>query len=303
MTDFSAIIGEKIAWFKRLGVSIDRMVHLLQGTPPEKLVEDAPVYLRKDLPEVPYIPKSQTHELKTLEVHNLTYRFPESGRGIEGINLHLTQGGFVVITGRVGSGKSTLLQTLLGLLPPQSGEIYWNGSLVTEPGEFFVPPRSAYTSQVPLLFSESLQSNILLGNPEDRVNLQKAIEMAVLETDLGEIPGGLTAQIGAKGVKLSGGQRQRVAAARIFVRQASLLVLDDISSALDTETEKELWKRLFEFQKDATCLEVSHRKPALQRADQIILLKEGRIDGVGKLEDLLQGNSEMQKLWHGDFNG
>jgi ATP-binding cassette, subfamily B, bacterial len=301
VTDFSAIIGDKIAWFKRLGVSIDRMVHLLQGTPAEKLVAYTPVYLRGDLPEVPYQPKTAEDHLEALEVRCLTYHFPDSTRGIEDISLRLERGSFTVVTGRVGSGKSTLLQTLLGLLPAQSGEIYWNGQRVLKPDEFFTPPRSAYTPQVPILFSESLRDNILMGLPEDQVDLDQAITLAVLEQDLLEIPGGLSAVVGAKGVKLSGGQRQRAAAARMFVRDASLLVFDDISSALDVETENELWSRIFTYNQDATCLVVSHRKPALQRADQIILLKDGRIEAVGRLADLLGTNHEMQKLWDGEL--
>jgi ATP-binding cassette subfamily B protein len=300
VTDFSAIIGNKIAWFKRLGVSIDRMVHLLQGTPAEKLVEYAPVYLHGDLPEIQTSQKGHEHSLETLDVHDLTYFFPDTGRGIDSINLHLHRGSFTVITGRVGSGKTTLLQTLLGLLPAQSGQIFWNGQLVTDPANFFVPPISAYTAQVPLLFSESLQENILMGLPGEDVDLQTALELAVLEQDLAEIPGGLSAVVGAKGVKLSGGQRQRIAAARMFVRKPALLVFDDISSALDVETEVKLWSRIFKYQQDATCLVVSHRKPALQRADQILVLKEGRVDAVGKLADLLQSSREMQKLWHGE---
>ncbi len=299
VTDFSAIIGDKIAWFKRLGVSIDRMVHLLQGTPAEKLVEYTPVYLRGDLPEVPFTPKRDEHKLERLDVHNLTYHYPDTDRGIDGIELHLNKGSFTVITGRIGSGKTTLLQALLGLLPAQAGEIYWNGELVENPGEFFVPPRSAYTPQVPLLFSESLKENILMGIPEDHLTIQEAISAAVLELDIEEIPMGLATVVGAKGVKLSGGQRQRIAAARMFVRQPSLLVFDDISSALDIETEKKLWMRIFQNRQDATCLVVSHRKPALQQADQIVILKEGRVEAVGNLDDLLQANAEMQNLWHG----
>jgi len=301
VTDFSAIIGNKIAWFKRLGVSIDRMVHLLQGTRAEKLIEYTPVYLRGDLPEVPYTQKTADHKLETLDVYNLSYCYPDTNRGIEDIDLYLTCGSFTVITGRVGSGKTTLLQALLGLLPVQSGQVFWNGQLVQEPDEFFVPPRSAYTPQVPLLFSESLQENILMGLPENMVNLQNAVKMAVLNQDLEEIPKGLSAMIGAKGVKLSGGQRQRIAAARMFVRQPSLLVFDDISSALDVETENMLWTRIFQHQRDATCLVVSHRKPALKRADQIIVLNEGRIEAVGKLTDLLHTSEEMQRLWYGEL--
>jgi ATP-binding cassette subfamily B protein len=301
VTDFSAIIGDKIAWFKRLGVSIDRMVHLLQGTPAEKLVAYTPVYLRGDLPDIPYQQKTADDHLEVLEVRDLTYHFPGSAKGIENIHFRLERGSFTVVTGRVGSGKSTLLQTLLGLLPAQSGEIYWNGQRVLKPDEFFTQPRSAYTPQVPILFSESLRDNILMGLREDQGNLDQAIALAVLEQDLSEIPGGLSAVVGAKGVKLSGGQRQRAAAARMFVRNASLLVFDDISSALDVETENELWSRIFTDNQDATCLVVSHRKPALQRADQIILLKDGRVEAVGQLADLLGTNLEMQKLWDGDF--
>lgn len=315
VTDFSAIIGDRIAWFRRIAVSIDRMVHLLKaptgsstGTQAEKLVDYVPVYIRGDLPEVPYHPKTQAHQLDTLEVRNLTYRFPGTAqnipvsRGIEDISFNLTRGSFTVITGRVGSGKSTLLQTLLGLLPMESGEIYWNGQRVSTPSEFFTPPRSAYTPQVPMLFSETLRENILMGLPEEQVDLASAIHMAVLDQDLAEIPGGLAAVVGAKGVKLSGGQRQRVAAARMFVRNTSLMVFDDISSALDVETEHKLWSRIMSHQQDATCLVISHRKPALSRADQIILLKDGRIDAVGKITDMLTSNTEMKNLWYGNLD-
>ena len=163
-----------------------------------------------------------------------------------------------------------------------------------------MPPHSAYTSQIPQLFSETLKENILLGLSEEQVDLQTAMQTAVMEQDVADLEKGLDTVIGARGVKLSGGQAQRTAAARMFVREPELLVCDDLSSALDVETERTLWERLFA-RRTCTCLVVSHRRPVLQRAEHIIVLKEGRVEAEGTLEELLNSSKEMQRLWSGEF--
>ncbi|BAY48438.1 ABC transporter ATP-binding protein [Scytonema sp. HK-05] len=111
-------------------------------------------------------------------------------------------------------------------MPKQTGAIYWNGKLVDDPANFFVPPRSAYTPQIPQLFSYSLQDNLLLGLDTRKIDLAKAIELAVFERDVADMPEGLLTLLGPKGVRLSGGQLQRAAAARMFVRQPELLIFD-----------------------------------------------------------------------------
>lgn len=316
VTYFLKFLGSFLTMAKQTEVSFDRMAVLLSGeetTPPiphsqtsqqpnspaAALVAHTPLFIndllghRPELPPVDQPRWGENTRLHELCANNLTYSYPSTGHGIRGANLMLRRGSLTVITGAIGSGKTTLLRVLLGLLPSQSGEIYWNGEKVNDPANFFVPPRSAYTPQVPELFSESLRNNLLLGlEPEER-DIETALKMAVFEPDVAAMREGLETMVGARGMRLSGGQIQRAAAARMFVRQPELLAFDDLSSALDVETEQKLWSRLFasrcehpETNWTPTYLVVSHRPWVLKRADLILILNEGRVQAQGKWEDL-----------------
>ena len=300
LTQVISMSGGFIRRYTQAGVSFDRLVTLLQGGPQQALVAHTPTYLNGKFPGIPQQARTEQHVLNQVDIENLSYRYPGSERGIESINLQLRRGSFTVITGRIGSGKTTLLRVLLGLLPRDSGLIRWNSQVVDDPAVFFVPPRCAYTPQVPRLFSLSLKENILLGLPGEAVDLPAAVHAAVLESDIAELEEQMETKVGPRGVKLSGGQIQRTAAARMFVRDAELLVVDDLSSALDVETEVKLWQR---FAPQTTRLAVSHRRAALLAADQIIVLKDGRVETQGTLEELLSTSPEMQRLMNSEVEG
>ncbi len=313
VTTLISNLGNFMTYYKQMGVSFDRLKIMLQGAHASLLTAAHYIGLGRrrraaDEGVETGVKSEAVHvPLRLLEVRGLTYRYPETGRGIEGIDLTMQRGSFTVVTGMIGSGKTTLVRTLLGLLPHEAGEIRWNGKVVEEPADFFVPPNSAYTAQIPRLYSDKLRSNILLGLDEETGTapggLAHAIHGAVMEDDVARLQHGLDTMVGPRGVKLSGGQVQRSAAARMLVRKAELYVFDDLSSALDVETESRLWERMFADRGDATCLVISHRKAALSHADRIIVLEDGAIEAEGTAEELLASSESFRKIWHGEETG
>lgn len=257
-------------------VSFRRMGELLPPGRLDDLVRRRPITIEPGDTMLERDPDPDRIDLERLRVQGLTAFHPSTGGGIHDIDLDIAAGDFVVITGPVGSGKSTLLRAIAGLMPSQAGTVSWNGVPIDDNGAWMVPPQAAHLPQVPRLFSESLADNISLGRPIDR--LDEVLALTTLSTDLADMPDGADTRVGARGLRLSGGQAQRVATARSLLPDPEVLLVDDLSSALDVETERALWHHV-RSQQNTTVIAVSHRRFVLDMADQLITLEEGRVVG------------------------
>jgi ATP-binding cassette subfamily B protein len=268
------------AWQRQAEVSAARLGRLIGDHDPDRASAPVDTFLREGPPAyrhdvvVPRGRRSPATTLQRLEVRDLHVHLDDTDQ-VAGVDLDVGRGQLVVVTGPVGSGKSVLLRAVLGLVPTRSGSVRWNGELADDPSTVLVPPRVAYVPQVPRLFSETLADTVLLGI--DPAGLDDAFALACLDDDLREMPHGAATMVGPKGVRLSGGQVQRAAAARALVRQPELLVIDDLSSALDVTTESRLWDGLFAADDELAVLAVSHRPRVLERADVVLHLEDGRL--------------------------
>lgn len=283
------MIGNTITKLKQLNIATQRLNSLVCESPDwnfgihnvETMYAEADSY--------------DQYSLQNLRIANLSYSYNSSLSGIKNISFEVQRGQFIAIVGRVGAGKTTLLKAILGLLPVEKGKIYWNQWCISNPANFFVPPQVAYTPQVPKLLNDTIRNNILLGSTLTLEKLNAVLYEAALDKDLSQLEYGIYTTVGARAGFISGGQQQRIAVARMLTKEAELLICDDLSSALDIETENALWERLLH-NKRHTVIAVSHRQEILRKADKIIVLKGGHVESIGTLEYLIRNSEEFSNI-------
>ncbi len=268
------MVGRVLARRKQAGVAFGRMQGLVADQDVDNIVVERDLPIAKGEHNRRLDARRPAREpLHRMRVAGLSAVYP-GGAGVHDVSFEIERGSFTVVTGPIGSGKSTLLRAVLGLVHDAdgSGAVWWNDRELVDRAAFLVPPNAAFLPQVPQLISDSVADNIALGDVPVE-SLELALELAAVRDDIEAMPDGAGTLIGPRGLRLSGGQRQRVATARALVHSPELVVLDDLSSALDVETELQLWTNLAAA--GMTVLAVSHRAVAFERADQVIRLDAG----------------------------
>ncbi len=213
------------------------------------------------------------------------------------IDLTISKGEKVAVMGTIGSGKSFLSRIIAGVEEASGGEILLDGKPVSSYSSDSYRKLTGYASQVPVVFSDTIRNNIIMGKTFDEERFERAVETSQLKEEMQKFNLGSDTVIGPKGKTLSGGQKQRLALARALYSSPELLVLDDITSALDAETEMSLWRDLFKEIPDQTLLLVTHRPFTAMTADKIIVMENGTVAESGTHDELMEGDSLYREIY------
>lgn len=222
---------------------------------------------------------------------------------LRGISFNVQPGMFVGIVGRSGSGKSTLSKLLQRLYLPESGRIMIDGFDIKSADIASLRQQSSVVLQEDFLFNGTILENITLGNPEITAEeVVQAARMAVAHDFVSELSQGYETSIGERGTGLSGGQRQRIALARLFLSQAPLLILDEATTALDSETEQQVLQNIQGIAKNRTVFMIAHRFEPLKKADLILVLEKGVLMEQGTHTELMQKKGLYWSLYQRQQN-
>jgi len=243
----------------------------------------------------------------TLLVKNLSYHYPSSTDEssevvLKDLSFTIEPGEKVGVLGSIGSGKSTLVNCLNHHLSLDCGQIFWGGKDITQMSRQDWRSYVRTISQEPFLFSDTIAENIKFGAKQhhkvaDELDVAQVLELSQLSEDVKRFRAGDQTLVGEKGIMLSGGQKQRLSIARALLTPSDLIIMDNVLSAVDYETERTILKGLFNRIQGQSLLVVSHRVSALEYMDKILVLEQGEIIARGTHAQLLESSSYYRKTW------
>ena len=242
------------------------------------------------------------HFTGNLNLVDVTYRYPETTQpALDTISVALPKHQITAIVGPSGAGKSTLLDVLLGLLPPTSGKLQVGTTDITPANVHAWQRRIGYVSQHIFLTDDSIANNIAFGSdiPSTPERIERVAKLAQLDSLIASLAGGADFVVGERGALLSGGQRQRVGIARALYSDPDVLIMDESTSALDADTEREIMATVATLKADTTVVLVAHRASTIRYADHIVMVREGRIEAAGPIDEIFKTSAAFRELMSG----
>jgi subfamily B ATP-binding cassette protein MsbA len=244
--------------------------------------------------------KSELLPFKQLEFKNLQFEYTSNHAILKDISLQINAKETIAIVGESGSGKTTLVNVMAGLLFGNKGEFLINGTSIRETNVRDWRSKIGYITQEPVIFDDTLENNITLWQPlntvEQKNHFEKVLKMSAVDSFANQLQDGLSTQLGNNGVKLSGGQKQRVSIARELYKNIDLLILDEATASLDSETENSIQESLNNLKGEITLVFIAHRLSTIQHADNIVLMEKGEIRDTGTFEELNNRNATFQRM-------
>lgn len=296
-------LGELISFVTLLGFFLGPLSRLITLQPQLQELSVSSKRLGEilDLPEEDGINDGLFNLTETqgnIIIKNLSFSYGTRGNTLEKISLMIKAGEKVAFVGPSGSGKTTLIKLLLKFYKPETGDIYLDGKSIKDINTASYRKAFGYVPQEILLFSGSIEENIVWGNhdatPEDIFNAAKYAEALDF---IARLPNRFSTKIGEKGASLSGGERQRIALARTLLRKPKILVLDEATSSLDSLSENAIMNTINRIGKNITTIMVAHRLSTIKNCDRIFVLKDGHLVEMGNHKSLLEKNGIYTHMW------